>query len=506
MLLLCASVAAAQDYSCGAIVNAAFESLSQHCAELERDSLCAGNPAVDVTLAPGFAGSEPAAPGDRVDLLGLSKVETGELDTEQASWGTAILHLGANLPTTSAGPGILIMLAGAAELINEIEAERVMRIGEPLRTVALEDTTRYKLPGVIPEPVGSLSADELLLVDAWDTTGGWMRVVTEGSISWVESRKLARLKAMNSLPRLGLGQTFPLQSIALSTGTSYPECAEAEPMVAIQTPADWPISLTVNGVDLHIGSMVTFQQVHRNALSLTVHRGEVTTIFGQKARQGESIIGILSETVDRDSAVLDWSGALPASEAEIARGERAQAALNRLAQANGWDEFQTFANPPDLVHIVQRGDSLYGLARRYETSVAGIIAANQTDEPLRLFSGMEIVIPDPGSGFSGRSQSPAGAPATSGGTTDCDSLRLTSPLEAAYGSPTTYYWDGLAGATGYQVNYYDHSTDAQVGSFSTSEGVTRLDLAGHFRWEVIALVDNQAVCQTMSQPLRHLSS
>lgn len=513
ILLLSTGAAAAQDHMCGAIVNAALEALAEHCAALERNSVCAGNPAVDITLAPGFAGFDSASPGDRADLLGVSKIATGELDTEEASWGAAIMHLGAHLPATYAGPGAIIMLAGAAEIINEIQPEQALRIGEPLSTVALMDTTRYKLPGVIPEPVGGLSADELLLVDAWDNTGDWLRVVTGGSTSWAESDKLARLKAMDALPRLGLGSAFAMQSVALSTGTSYPVCAEAEPMVAIQTPADLPTSLSVNGIDIHIGSMVTFQQFHRNALSLTVHRGEVTTIFGQRARQGESIVGILGETPAGDRAVLDWSGVLPASEAEIARGERAQAALNRVAQVNGWEEFQTFSNPPELIHVVQYGDSLFSLARRYETSVAGIIAANQRSETLRLFSGMEIVIPNPGSGFSGRSQPRAGTPAASDNTPDCASLRLTSPLEAAYGSPTTYYWDGLARATGYQVNYYDHSTNAQVGSFSTSGSVTRLEVAvgqlgvgGHFRWEVIALVGSQAVCSAASQPLAHLSA
>ena len=172
-------------------------------------------------------------------------------------------------------------------------------------------------------------------------------------------------------------------------------------MVAIQTPEDMPVSLTVNGIDIHLGSMVTFQQVHRNALSLTVHRGEVTTIFGQTVHQGESILGILGKTVERDFEVLDWSGALPASEAELARGQRAQDAINGLALANGWEQYETFAMPPELIHVVQRGETLYSIGRLYEASVAEIILANQGSEPLRLFRGTVLVIPNPGSGFAG---------------------------------------------------------------------------------------------------------
>ena len=314
---------------------------------------------------------------------------------------------------------MIVLLAGAAQLINETDAGQVLEIPEPLTTVALEAATRFKLPGVIPAPVGSLAADELLLVDAYDITGEWLRDVTGGSITWVKSEKLARLKAMETLPRLAVGQSFALQAVALSTGTGLPECDEAEPLVAIQTPEDMSVSMTINGVDIHIGSMVTFQQVHRNALSMTVHRGKATTIFGQTVTQGESVLGILGKTSRRDSEVLDWSGALPASEAELARGQRAQAALNAHAAASGWPQYETYSAPADLYYVVRRGDGLYAIARQFETSVAAIINANGIEEPFTLYAGMELLIPDPGSGFAGRWSRDAAAPA-SGDSADCD--------------------------------------------------------------------------------------
>ena len=399
----------AQDLTCAAVVEEAFQSLGHNCADLARNSLCYGYPEVDASFAPDYPLSDFTGPTDRTSVLQLESVATGELNLEDSSWGVAVLNLGANLPLTYKGPGVLILLAGAAEIINETDITQVMEIGEPLGTVALQEATRFKLPGVIPQPVGDLNADELLLVDAFDGTGEWLRVVTDGTLSWVETDKLARLKAMETLPRLEVGQAFALQSLALSTGTSYPECDEAEPMVAIQTPKEMSVSLTVNGVDIHIGSMVTFQQVHRNALSLTVHRGEVTTIFGQTVTQGESVVGILGTRAQREAEVLDWSGALHASEAELARGQRAQAAINAVASVNDWPQFETFSMPPDIYYIVQRGDGLYRIARQFETSVAAIISANQIDEPFTLYAGMELRIPEPGSGFAGR-WSPADTP------------------------------------------------------------------------------------------------
>jgi hypothetical protein len=400
---------AAQERSCGQTVENALWSIRQHCADLARNSLCYSHPQVDLTFADDATMDDFSLPPQRASLVSLSSIRSSALDLERAHWGLAVLNLGANIPQTYLGPGIIVMLAGDAIAINEIDPADVMNIDEPLSTAALAKTTRYKKPGIIPEPVGTVAAEEILLVDAFDDMGDWLRVVTDGSVSWVEGEDVARLNAMETLPMIGIGATFPFQALSISTGIEYPKCDQAEPMVAIQTPEDMPVNLTVNGVDIHISAMVTFQQVHRNALSLTVHRGEVTTIFGQTVKQGETVLGILGKTAKRDFEVLDWSGALPASETELARGQRAQDALNDLARVNGWAPYKTFSHPPDLVHVVERGESLYSIGRRYETSVAEIILANLGDEPLKLYSGATLIIPNPGSGFAGHGSVPLDA-------------------------------------------------------------------------------------------------
>ena len=411
VLLACLGIAAAtaQDLLCNETVDNALWSIRQNCADLERDSLCYSHPQVVAEFADDALIESFDVPSQRASVFGLSSVRSSGLELKRDHWGIALMNLGANFPQTYQGPGIIVMLAGDAEVLNEIDPANVVKIGEPLSTAALVNTTRFKNPGLIPEPLGTVAADEILLVDAYDNTGEWLRVVTDGSISWVELENVARLNAMVTLPMIGIGAAFPLQALSLSTGTEYPQCQQAEPMVAIQTPEDLPVNLTVNGVDIHIGSMVTFQQVHRNALSLTVHRGKVTTVFGQTVQQGETVLGILGKTPERDFEVLDWSGGLPASEAELARGQRAQDALNGLAHVNGWPSYKTFKHPPELVHVVQRGESLYGIGRLYDTSVAEIILANLRTEPIKLYSGTKLVIPNPGSGFAGHGSVPLDA-------------------------------------------------------------------------------------------------
>ncbi len=392
--------------TCRATVARAIASLAANCAELARDSACYAYPSASAEFADAAHETAFDKPGARASAADLATVRTGGLDAARNQWGIAVLHLSANLPETYRGPGVIVMLGGPAALLNEVAVGDAMPIHPPVSTAALESATLYRRPGVIPEPVGEVQADALLLVDAYEDTGGWLRVVNDGGVSWVEADKVARLQAMDGLPRLGLGATFAWQALSLSTGTDYPECAEAEPWIAIQTPADIGVSLSVNGVDIHLRSMATIKQVHRNALSMTVHRGEATTIFGGTVRQSESIIGILGATDDREATVLEWSGALPGADAEFARGQRAQAALNELGRANGWPLYEAHNYLPEIRHIVQAGETLYGLTARYETSVAEIIAANGGDDSLRLLIGMELIIPKPGSGFAWRDATP----------------------------------------------------------------------------------------------------
>lgn len=409
-LMFGAASASAQEGACARTVENALWAIPEHCADLGRDSLCAGHAQVDVSFAGDAAKWQSLSPpSQRASAADLAGVRTSGLESEHGDWGVAALHLGANFPRTYEGPGILLLLAGAAQVRNEVDPAAAVEFGEPLSTAALVDTTRFKKPGIIPAPLAQVAADEILLVDAFDSSGDWLRVVNDGQISWVAADDAARLTAMEALPRIGVGAPFPFQALSLSTDTAYPECEQAEPFIALQMPADRPVNLSVNGVDIHIGAMVTFQQVHRNALSMTVHRGEATTVFGHRMRPGETVIGILGTTPERDLEVLDWSGALPASEAELARGLRAQEALNGLAAVNGWPAYLAQSQPPEVMHVVEAGDSLYSIARLYETSVADIILANLGDEPLRLYRGIKLIVPNPGSGFAGRGDVPLNA-------------------------------------------------------------------------------------------------
>ncbi len=508
----------AQKAVCEEIVAQALLDLSEHCADLERNSLCYGHSQVDASFAGDSNAADFDAPGARASLAQMTRLRTSGLDLERGHWGVAIMNLQANLPQSRPGAGVIMMLAGDATLDHEVDLAQIDEIREPLSTVALEPTMRFAQAAAISEELGQLQKDEIALIDARTRGGEWLRLVNASAVSWVQRDHLAPLQGMESLPVVDVADTFAMKALSFSSAREITDCDAAEPVLAIQTPETSSVNLTLNGVDIHVQSLVSFQQVHRNALSMTVHRGAATTAFGNTVLAGNTVVGILTSTGNGKTAILDWSGALPVSDAELARGQRVQEALNGLARANGWAEQDSEMTVGDFIHVVASGDTLFALARRYDVRVADIVEANNRPSPTLLYVGDELLIPNPGSGFAGLgsakpeepSASIAAAPKTA--PPDCSGLRLTSPSETAPGGISPYYWDGIAAASGYQVNVYDHGTGSLLGSFRTSAGQTsisfsagQLGVGGALQWEVIALAEDQPICSTgKSAPLPHL--
>lgn len=512
-------VAGAQEAVCEDIVRQALRGLSEHCADLERNSLCYGHAQIDASFAGDASRAAFDRPGARAPLAQLKSLRTSPLDVERGHWGLAVMNLQANLPQSRPGAGVIMLLAGEAKLDHDVDLAEIDEIREPLSTVALQPTTRFAQAAKIAEELGQLREDEIALADARTRAGDWLRVVNDGTVSWVERDHLAPLQAMESLPVVDVADPFAMQAFTFSSAREITACDAAAPALAIQTPQTSSVNLTVNGVDIHVQSLVSFQQVHRNALGMTVHRGAATTAFGNRVLAGNTVVGILTDIGNGKTIVLDWSGASPASEAEWARGRRLQEALNGLARANGWAEQDSKMSVGDLIHVVARGDTLFALARRYDVRAADILAANDSLASSRLYVGAELRIPNPGSGFGGMASAslrPAEPPtpvatAPESAPVDCRELRLTSPLEAAPGGMSPYYWDGIPAASGYQVKVYDHGTGSLLGSFRTSASQTsisfsagQLGVGGALQWEVIALADSGPLCSTgKSAPLPH---
>ena len=499
LTLLTNAFVRAQDDQCRAIVQSAWHSMSQHCAELPRASVCYGSESVHASFQ---SDADFETPASIAPLADLESLRTAGLNLDAAQWGIAALYLSADLPLDRAENGIVILLSGAAAMTHDLDLDALDSVGEAISSAALEATTVYAHPSIVAEVRDQLDADAIALVDARDTTGDWLRLVNDGEIAWAQRAKLARLSAMDALPIVDAGHPFPMQAFTFSSSVDFPECDAAAPILAIQTPDDVTMDLRINGVDVSVTGLISARQVQRSAISFHAHRGRFSTESGT-VKAGQSALAIVS-----GGAILDFSGALPASDAERELGETLQLALNQLANANGWREYTSAMPEAQVIHAVQPGDSLYAIARRYETQVDAIIRANGHSAPFPLAVGSDIIIPEPGSGFGGLGGA-ASNPAQSAG--DCASLRLTSPMHIAPRGPSRYYWDGVPRATAYRVDAYDHGSGALRSSFNTAAGVTAVDInpgaigiGGAMQLDVTALENGQPICSTgKSAPLQH---
>lgn len=348
----------AQDEDCPRIVEESVSQVANLCDSMDRNSACYGasNVESDTVVQP-RPDNFFVAPGDQAELLELTEIRPSPLNFDTGTFGIGVLNVQANIPNTVPGQAVLLLVMGDARLTNEVPAE------------SNEET--------------------------------------------------------------------PFQSFYFLPGAGQSPCYEAEPLLTIQTPGNITVTIALNGVetDFSPGTLLTL-----TADVCTIHRGNII----RRTPEGEiAAVLLANETVDtyidEETGAIVVTNKRGISEREFVRGEQAQAALNSLAAANGWDEQfiiepDEFDEEPvkeddataepdgtdadvdidaleevaaealgtdvcDETHIVAEGETMHAIAERYQTSVLGIVEANDLDNPRVIFPGQELCIPDVGSGF-----------------------------------------------------------------------------------------------------------
>jgi hypothetical protein len=159
-----------------------------------------------------------------------------------------------------------------------------------------------------------------------------------------------------------------------------------------------------------------------------------------------------------------------------------------------------------IVHVVSRGENLFRIAIRYNTTVAAIAAVNGITDTGRIFVGQRLIIP---CGLDSVVPLPAPvlvAPAV--GT--CGGFRLTSPLDGLPFGGVTFYWEPAPGATSYQLNIYQEADSGRIDgplrlsyvvaapstSLSADVGWPLSASGIWFSWEVHAFFGGQVICST----------
>jgi LysM repeat protein len=215
-----------------------------------------------------------------------------------------------------------------------------------------------------------------------------------------------------------------------------------------------------------------------------------------------------------------WDEPTPISEDQLLQGDIVTGAIIQLNLQQA-DPLPVTPTPPagtecpggtTIVHVVSAGENLFRIGLRYGTGMGAIMQANGLNNPQLIYAGQALTIPcGVDTGLPSVPQQPPLIPTTDQNAVtpvNCSTFRATSPLDGLSYGQVTFYWDGVAGATGYRVNIFnlDEKGGALVGSFNSQGTATSLvadvtiESIGYgfsFAWEVQALFNGQVACTSL---------
>lgn len=175
----------------------------------------------------------------------------------------------------------------------------------------------------------------------------------------------------------------PMQSFYLSGGIGNTNCQDAPSTVAIRSPENITVNLTINGMDIALGSMITIIDNQNSTLTITVHEGQMVAVATNTVvNAGESV----EVTLDPTLTVSAVNVPRLSTPAERDLGN----AVDEVFAVIG--DTEVAAN----TYTVQPGDSMFRIALDNGTCVSELARVNNIpDSQVRVISvGRELTIPD----------------------------------------------------------------------------------------------------------------
>lgn len=211
----------------------------------------------------------------------------------------------------------------------------------------------------------------------------------------------------------------PLQAFYFTTGMGAPACRQAPSSVAIESPDNLKVALTVNGATIQVGSFITLQSTDAKTITLTVQRGGVETEPGELTTSGQSV----QAELDNQRTVLRWDPPRAASADELQLGDTAEQIMQKVVPAS--------ASQP-VYYVVQPGDDLYQIALKFHTTVAAIASANGITNVNTIFVGQRLVIPNASTDGTPTANTPPAPTTATPGAPPGSSLAGFTPTPGTY--------------------------------------------------------------------------
>ncbi len=300
-ILLIATPLAAQDTddACPAMVEEAMTTVGEACEGLGRNEACYGNVQVNAT---GWEDNELdfTEPGDMANVMELSSLATFPLNTEDNTWGVALLALQANLPETLPGQNVTFVLFGDVELENEVNPNEVV-IPPTFTGTATGNINVRTGPDTGYAIAGGLATGDEVTVNGRNEAGDWVQFTLEGEPAWVYA-PLLTLEGNGDTLLVTVDETepaysAPMQAFRISTGIGESACEEApRDGIMIQAPEDTTVNFLINGVEVTIGS-TALMRLNESASGLSIANLDGTVIVESGDVEEELEVGYQVDVV-----------------------------------------------------------------------------------------------------------------------------------------------------------------------------------------------------------------
>ncbi|MCU0481131.1 MAG: hypothetical protein MUE54_07960 [Anaerolineae bacterium] len=245
----------AQSGVCPDIVAAALDSAENFCLDKGRNTLCYANFMGEATPLDGEEDFIFEQVGDVVSLNDLGTLTLAPMDTDNGTWGVALMQMQANLPDTLPGQNVTFLIFGDVSLENATETGDLLDTAVTTRGRVRSTPNSQNNDNVI----GAIDASTVVVAYGRDESGIWARIRYGMGGAWVASEILRDRSMVIDLPVVdddAPPPPTPMQSFYFQTGVGDKPCAEApDSGLLIQTPEGARgVTFTANGVQISLGS------------------------------------------------------------------------------------------------------------------------------------------------------------------------------------------------------------------------------------------------------------
>ncbi|HEX2905508.1 MAG TPA: hypothetical protein VHO69_01510 [Phototrophicaceae bacterium] len=270
-------VAAAFGDTCPAFVEFALARTNQVCTSAHRNEACYGHVQLDAHPYPNTANFKFDQIGDVVPVSAIESLRLSAFDPNSNLWGIALMRVQANIPDTIPGQNITFILFGDVVIQNPVSVAPVMFDITPTLPLRI-----FSYPAVGAPVLGTVDAGRTMTTDGRSADGAWLRIqmpLGVQSTGWIANSGLIFAHDLGTLEILDPEDTTPryrpMQAFYLTSGSEAPVCnAIPASGILIQSPHNaGKITLSVNNVEVRIGSTVFFQAQPNGDLTVTTLKG-----------------------------------------------------------------------------------------------------------------------------------------------------------------------------------------------------------------------------------------